>query len=37
MHLAHPVQAPRVVEDAFGGRGLAGVDVRGNAYVPIAR
>ena len=36
VHLAHAVQAPGVVQDALRGRGLAGVNVRGNADVAVA-
>jgi hypothetical protein len=32
--LAHPMQAPRVVQDALGGRGLPGIDVGHDADVP---
>ena len=33
MHLAHAVQTPGVVENAFRGCGFACVDMRGNANV----
>jgi hypothetical protein len=34
MHLAHPVGDTGVVEDALGGGGLPGVDVRHDPDVP---
>jgi hypothetical protein len=33
MHLAHPVHLARVEQDALGGRGLTGIDVRHDADI----
>jgi hypothetical protein len=37
MHLAHPMQASRIEQDALGRRGLTGIDVRHDADVTEPR